>query len=91
MKTRKVYENYGVLAHEKKPVYSVGSPITEVYNELSLALPDGWEWCENAAGETMIESPDGILLPVRGTIVSWGDGIAIVYFDGYKSRHIIIA
>lgn len=61
MATLKAYANYGALAHEKKTLYTVGSPAeTAAYSEeVEIALPEGFEVDENAAGEQLVTTPDG--------------------------------
>ena len=55
----KIYKSYGVLALEYQPVYTADVPASEIYDEVNVTLPDGWEEVEGAFGDTLIVSPDG--------------------------------
>lgn len=35
----KLYEGWGVLAHEKQPVYTVNCPVSDAYNLVEVELP----------------------------------------------------
>ena len=48
-----VYANYGVLAHEKTPVYTL-HPITGAYDKLSIQIPDDLYAGENHAGDVLL-------------------------------------
>lgn len=51
----KLYESYGVLAHEKKPVYTIDAPASEAYNVITVYIPDEFKICNNIYGEKLIE------------------------------------
>lgn len=59
MKELTIYENYGVLAAEKRSVYTFGGPHSAAvtWEKLRVQVPDGWEAYENASGETLIKAP----------------------------------
>lgn len=61
MTTLKAYANYGVLAHEKKTLYTIGgSAETATYSEeVEVILPEGFEVDENVAGGQLITVPGG--------------------------------
>lgn len=61
MSRLKAYANYGVLAHEKKTVYTIGAPTeTATHNEeVGIILPEGFEVDENVAGGQLITVPGG--------------------------------
>lgn len=52
-----VYANYGVLAHEKTPVYNL-RPLTESYNTLSIQIPAALYAGENHAGDVLLKLGD---------------------------------
>lgn len=56
-----IYENYGVLAAEKRSVYTFGGPhyTATAWDELTVKIPDGWEAFENSFGDTIIKAPWG--------------------------------
>ena len=35
----KLYESWGVLAHEKQPVYTFNCPVSDAYNLVEVELP----------------------------------------------------
>lgn len=67
MKQFDIYKNYGVLAAEKRAVYTVGGPSStaKCYDKLTVEAPAGWEVWESASGELGATTPDGTNYPVR--------------------------
>ena len=57
----KIYCNYGVLAAEKRNVYTYGAPhyTATYYDEMTAEIPEGWETYENNAGDLMVTAPWG--------------------------------
>lgn len=57
----KIYCNYGVLAAEKRNVYTYGAPeaTATCWDEITVEIPEGWETCENNAGDLMVTAPWG--------------------------------
>lgn len=57
----KIYCNYGVLAAEKRNVYTYGAPeATATYwDEITVEIPEEWETYENNAGDLMVTAPWG--------------------------------
>lgn len=35
----KIYASYGILAHEKEPLYTFGAPAGEIHDELTVEVP----------------------------------------------------
>lgn len=62
MKTIKIFENYGCLAAEKRSIYTAENPAATAtaWDEMTVAVPDGWDAWENNSGETMVTSPWGM-------------------------------
>lgn len=85
-----IYKSYGVLAHEKQPVYTFDRPVSEIYEEISVLVPDGWRVAENTYGETIVESPHGIYYLGQEILTTWGDAPAFRWNDGRTDRHIIL-
>lgn len=56
-----IYCNYGVLAEEKKNVYTCGAEheTATCSDEMTVEIPDGWELFEAANGKQMVRSPWG--------------------------------
>lgn len=90
MDTRKVYASYGVLAHEKKPIFTIGGPASDIYDCWDLALPDGWKWAENEAGETLIISPNNEIWLPREILTRYGDHVCLAWYDGNSSHRILL-
>lgn len=61
MKKIKIYRNYGVLAAEKRNVYTYSgeAATATASDELIVEIPDAWKFYENAFGEGMVTSPWG--------------------------------
>ena len=86
----KVYKSYGVLAHEYQPVYTADAPASEIYDEVNVTLPDGWEEAEGAFGDTLIVSPDGETYIGNEIISNLGDRPALIWCDNRQARHKIL-
>lgn len=56
-----IYANYGVLAAEKRIVYTFEAPhaTATCSDRMTVAIPDGWEVFQNRAGRTMVTAPWG--------------------------------
>lgn len=61
MKTIEIYCNYGVLAAEKRNVYTFGAPhaTATCWDKMTVAVPEGWEIYQNQMGQTMVTAPWG--------------------------------
>lgn len=61
MKTIEIYCNYGVLAAEKRNVYTFGAehPHATCSDKMTVVIPDGWEIYRNQIGQTMVTAPWG--------------------------------
>ena len=61
MKTIEIYCNYGVLAAEKRNVYTFGGehPHATCSDNMTVVVPDGWELYQNQMGQTMVTAPWG--------------------------------
>lgn len=61
MKTFEIYANYGVLAAEKRTVYTHGGEAEKAVcsDKITVALPEGWELAENEFSEALLIDPDG--------------------------------
>lgn len=57
----KIYCNYGVLAAEKRNVYTYGAPhgAATCWDEMTVEIPEGWETFENSMGDLMVTAPWG--------------------------------
>ena len=61
MKKIEIYCNYGVLAAEKRNVYTFGAehPHATCSDKMTVVVPDGWGVYQNQMGQTMITAPWG--------------------------------
>ena len=61
MKTIEIYCNYGVLAAEKRNIYTFGAkhPHATCSDKMTVVVPEGWEIYQNQAGQTMVTAPWG--------------------------------
>lgn len=62
MKNRfKIFANYGVLAAEKRTVYSYMAPQSDIYDDVIVELPenDSFSLYENYMGDLMVETTWG--------------------------------
>ena len=61
MKTIEIYCNYGVLAAEKRNVYTFGEPhaTATCSDKMTVAVPDGWEIYRSQMGQTIATAPWG--------------------------------
>lgn len=57
----KIYCNYGVLAAEKRNIYTYGAPhdAAACYDEMTVEIPEEWEPYENNVGDLMVTAPWG--------------------------------
>ena len=86
----KLYKSYGVLAHEKQPVYTLYSPASDIYDEVNVVLPDGWYTTQTVFDETLICSPDGDTYFANEILSNWGDSPALVWYDNRQKMHRIM-
>lgn len=56
-----IYCNYGVLAAEKRHIYTYGGPnnTATCWDEMTVKIPEGWELYQNEAGEVLTTAPWG--------------------------------
>lgn len=56
-----IFANYGVIAAEKRTVYTFGGkhPNATCSNKMTVVVPDGWELYQNEMGRTMVTAPWG--------------------------------
>lgn len=86
------YANYGVLAHEKKPVFTISNTHahTTVSEEIEITLPDKWGVGEDRLGRKLIITPDGEKYIADDIISSYGENPALNWYDGGKEHRIIL-
>lgn len=57
----KIFANYGVLAAEKRIVYTYGNPqpTAVTWDEITVEIPDGWDYYESEWGFGIVTAPWG--------------------------------
>lgn len=82
-----LYESFGVLAHEKEPVYSLFAPASDVYNRVTVELP-------HVTGQTVLGEPvltlDGTDYPLHDVLTTWDNRPALCWHDGLHPRRIML-
>jgi hypothetical protein len=82
-----LYESYGVIAHEKTPVYSETIPASSAYDVITVDIPDQYPLSRNELGETLIDI-DGVTWLLREVLKNKGDHPALRWFDGRRYHTI---
>ena len=84
------YKSYGVLAHEKRPFYSVCAPASEIYDKINLAIPAEFEVFETVSGMPAVVI-NGQKYLVNEILTNYGEKPALVYVgDDNKSHRIML-
>lgn len=83
----KLYESWGVLAHEKQPVYTVNCPVSDAYNLVEVELPHVTG--ANDYGEPLL-TLDGSQYLLHEVLTNWGDKPALVWYDVQSTRRIML-
>ena len=86
--THKLYASYGVLAHEKQPVYTDGLPVSDIYDIVTVDLPALVSIHHNAAGETLVDIDGQVYLFDDILSTDDQDQPILTWFDGIKT-HVI--
>lgn len=83
----KLYESYGALAHERRPIYSDTIPATEHYNAITAEIP--YTLSENTMGETLIDINDETYL-LSDVLANFGDAPCITWHDGQHQHRVML-
>ena len=75
----KLYKNYGVLAHEKEPVYTYLNPASGVYDRVTVDVPNIVG--VNDYGEYLV-SLGGMVYPLSDVLSTVDDEPALRWYDG---------
>lgn len=82
-----LYESFGVLNHEKEPVYTQFVPASDVYNRVTVELP-------YVTGETAAREPvltlDGVDYPLHVVLTTWDNTPTLRWYDGRRLRRIML-
>jgi len=68
----KIIANHGVLAHEKHPAYSIGAKLSDIYDRITVEIPDEYPISESVTGEPLIDL-DGRTYLLSEVLTNWGD------------------
>lgn len=78
-----IFKSYGVLAHEKQPVYTFGARASEIYDKIRVEVPA----CGvNQFGEPLIEI-DGLTYSLSELLTNRGEKPAILIPGDSKYSH----
>lgn len=81
----KLYKNFGVLAHEKDPVYTYFTPAAAAHDRLTVDIPQ-------FSGMNEYDEPlvtlDGMDYPLHDVLATVDDAPALRWYDG-QTYHII--
>lgn len=89
--TIEIYKNYGVLALEKRNVYTYGGehPHATCSDKINAQIPEGWELCKNMMDQTIVEAPWGQTYMINDVLT--GNEIPCFAADTPDGRHIFHA
>lgn len=83
-----IYKSYGVLAHEKEPVYTYGNPASEIYDVASVEIPEAFKPREavHIASDTILVHVGGYDYLINEVLTNAGDAPALRWSDGDKTH-----
>ena len=84
----KIYDNYGVLAHEKQHVYTTAPEATAAVSEpFYIIIPEGMHPYVTASSEVALELPDGFNPYLLHEVLATGrDGMPIIHWVDRKGK-----
>lgn len=80
-----IYKSYGVLAHEKEPVYTYGNPASEIYDVVSVEIPETFSPCE-AVNDNILVHVGGYDYLINEVLTNAGEAPALRWSDGDKTH-----
>lgn len=83
----KIYCSYGVLAHEKHPVYSVHAPASDISEKIEINIPDEIIRGTNEYGEPILML-DGMKYLLSEALTNAGDKPVIRWYNGNTHKTI---
>ena len=84
-----LFASYGVLAHEKKPVFSDGIPASDFYDVITVDIPDNYSVSKNNFGDTLIDI-NGTTYMLREVLSNYGTDPCLQWYDGQKMNRVIL-
>ena len=88
MKTT-VYCSYNVLAHEKKPFYSVSAPASDISEKVEITIPDEIINGLNELGEPILNL-DGTKYLLSEVLTNAGDAPVLRWYNGHGYNTIAV-
>lgn len=91
MKTIEIYRNYGVLAAEKRNVYTHAAEHEHATcsDKLTVEIPEGWDLWENDYGMEMVTAPWGWNYTIDD-VLAGNENPAFVVVDKDDKMHRIL-
>lgn len=80
----KLYKSYGVLGHEKEPVYTWGAPASEIYDIISAEIPEITG--TNEMGEPLVDLC-GATYRINDVLSTRYDAPALRHYDGRNTHY----
>ena len=86
-----LFASYGVLSHEKEPVFSLVLPASDIYDRVTVDLPDELVVGTNYEGEPLLKL-SGMTYRLSEALDNQGHSPVIQWHDGrqYYSRKLMI-
>lgn len=83
-----IFCNYGVLAAEKRKVYTYGSPhsLAACSDKMTVAVPDDWKLYKNSYGAAMVKAPWGEYYEIND-VLQGNENPCFYALDGDKKGH----
>ena len=84
-----VFKSYGVLAHEKEPMFTVYGPASEFYDIVTVQIPDKYPISENDMGDYLITLDDVTYL-LQEVLSNSGIHPVLRWYDGRSYRTVYL-
>lgn len=82
-----LYKNYGVLSHEKEPVYTYSTPASEVYDRVTVDIPQVIG--VNTYDEPLV-SLGSMIYPLKDVLATVDGEPALRLYDGQYYHNVIL-
>lgn len=83
----KLYKNYCVLSHEKEPIYTYHAPVSEVYDRVTVDIPQIIGMNEY---DELLVSLDGREYLLQDVLTTMYDDPALRWYDGQGYHDVIL-
>lgn len=84
-----IYKSYGVLAHEKEPFYSYTAPASDIYDVISVEIPETFKPYETECDNICVTIGKYPRL-LNEALTNVGDAPALGWWDGEKDVYRIL-